>query len=84
MDNLETLLATTVYKDCGNTSGAIVDRFIESRASKIFGHLVYSLCGTGPSMAVSGPHEVFFNNAFMIWIGGEHFSDGYCIPIRMH
>ena len=57
MDNLETSLATTVDKYRGNTSGAIVERLIKPRASTIFGHPVYSLDGTGPSMAVSGPHE---------------------------
>ena len=38
MDNLETLLATTVDKSCGNTSGAIVNMFIKPRASTMFGH----------------------------------------------
>ena len=48
MDNLETSLATTVDKDSGNTSGAIVERFIKPRASTMFGHLVYLLDGPGP------------------------------------
>ena len=52
MDNLETLLATTVDKSCGNTSGAIVNMFIKPRASTMFGHPVYSLDGTGPSIVV--------------------------------
>ena len=41
MDNLEKLLATTVDKDRGNTSGTIVERFIKPRAPKSFGHPVY-------------------------------------------
>ena len=57
MDNLETLLATTVYKACGNVSGAIVERFIKPTASIRFVHPVYSLDGPGPLMLVSGPHE---------------------------
>ena len=84
MDNLETSLDTTVDKARGNTSGAIVERFIKTRVSTIFGHPVYSLDGPGPSMVVSGPHEEFFNSAFGIWIGVKHFSDGCCGPISMH
>ena len=84
MDNLKTLLATTVYKARGNTSGAIVDRFIKPRASTIFLHPVYSIDGPGPSIAISGPHEEFFNGDFDLWIGGNHFLDGCCRPIRMH
>ena len=52
MDNLETSLATTVDKARGNTSGAIVERFIKPRASKMFGHPVYSMDDPGPSMEV--------------------------------
>ena len=74
MDNLETSLATTVDNVGGNTSGAMVERFIKTRASTIFFHPVYSLDGTGPSMAVSRPHEDFFKSAFGIWMGGI-FSD---------
>ena len=48
VDNLETLLATTVDKASGNTSGAIVERFIKTIASTIFGQPVYSLDGPGP------------------------------------
>ena len=59
MDNLETLLATIVDKSHGNTSGAIVNRLIKPRASKMFGNPVYFLDGTGLSIAVSGPHEEF-------------------------
>ena len=40
MDNLETLLATTVDKACCKTSGSIVERFIKPRASTIFVHPV--------------------------------------------
>ena len=75
MDNLETLLTTTVDKDFDNTSGAIVDRFIKPRASTIFGHPVYLLYGPGPSTAVSGPHEEFFNSALDLWMGVNNFSD---------
>ena len=32
MDNFETPLATTVDKACGNTRGALVERFIKPRA----------------------------------------------------
>ena len=63
MDNLEKSLATTVDKDRGNTSGAIVERLITPRASKMFGHSVYSLYGPGPSISLSGPHEESFNSA---------------------
>ena len=56
IDQLERLLATTVDKARGNTSGFIVDSFIKPRAYTMFGHPVYSLNGTGPSFAVSGPH----------------------------
>ena len=63
-------------KACGNSNGAIVERFIKPRASPIFGHPLYSLDGPRISMEVSEPHEEFFNSAFGIWIGGNHFSDG--------
>ena len=84
MDNLETFLSTTVNKDRRKTSGAIVERFIKNRASTIFGNPVYFLYGTGMSIAVSVPHEEFFNSNFAIWIGGNTFSDGFFRPIRMH
>ena len=84
MDNLETSLATAVSNANGNTSGAIVERLIKPIASKMCGYPVYLLDGTGPSIAVSGPHKEFFNSAFAIWIGGKNFSDGCCRPIRMH
>ena len=74
MDNLEKSLATTVDKARGNTSGAIVEIFVKPRASTMFGHTVYSLDGPGPSMAVSGPHEEFFNSSFVICIGGKHVN----------
>ena len=83
MYNLENSLATTVEKALGNTSVAIVERFIKTRSSKMFVHPVYSLEGTGPSIAVPGPHEECFNSAFDLWIGGKYFSDGQCIQIRM-
>ena len=84
MDNLETSLATTVNKARGNTSGTIVERFIKSIASTMFGHTVYSLDGPGTSISVSGPHGEFFNSDFALYIGGKHFPDGCCRPIRIH
>ena len=72
VDNLETLLVTTVDKDCGNTSGAIVESFIKPRASTIFFHPLYLLDEPGSSMTVSGTHEEFFSSAFGIWIGGNN------------
>ena len=72
MDNLETSLATTADKARGNTSGSIVESFIKTRASTMFGNPIYSLDGPGPSMAVSGPHEEFSNSSFGICIGGKH------------
>ena len=38
MDNLETLLATTVDKARDDARGSIVERFIKPRASEIFDH----------------------------------------------
>ena len=72
IDNLETLLAITVDKACGNISGSMVEMFIKHRASTISGHPVYSPDGPGPSMVVLGPHEEFPNGAFQIWVGGKH------------
>ena len=46
MDNLETLLDTTVDKAC-EKSGAIVERFMKYIASTMIGHPVYSLDGPG-------------------------------------
>ena len=69
MDYLETLLAAKMDKACDNKSGSIVESFIKPRASTIFGHPVYSLDMPGPSMAVSGPYEEFFNSALGIWVG---------------
>ena len=40
----------------------------------MFGQLVYLLDRPGLSIAVSGPHEEFFNSDFAIWIGGKHFQ----------
>ena len=73
-----------MYKARGNTSGAIVQRFIKPRASTMFGNPVYLLYAPGPSSAVSGPHADFSNCAFAIGMGGNNFSDGCCRPIRMH
>ena len=74
MDNLETLLSTKVDKARGNASVSIVERFIKSRASKMFVHPEYFLDGPGPSITVSGPHEGFLNSDFGIWMGGKHFQ----------
>ena len=35
-------------------------------------------------ITVSVIHEEFLNSAFALWIGGQHFLDESCIPIRMH
>ena len=59
MDNLKTLLVTTVDKYCDNTIGDIVEMFIKPRASKMFVHPVYLLYGPVSSISVSGPHEDF-------------------------
>ena len=71
LDNLEILLATTMDKAHGNTSGSLVESFIKPRASTIFGPLAYSLDGPRPSIEFSGPHEDFSDSSFGIWIGGE-------------
>ena len=62
MDNLETLLKTTVDKVCGNTNGAVVDRFIKSREPTMFVHPVYFLDRPGRSIDVPDPHEKIFNS----------------------
>ena len=62
MDNLETLLKTTVDKVCGNTNGAVVDRFIKSIEPTMFVHPVYFLDGPGRSIDVPDPHEKIFNS----------------------
>ena len=74
MNNLEKLLAATLDKASGNASGDIVERFIKTRASTIFGHPEHSLDRQGQLIAVSIPHEAFFNSTFGIWIGGKHFQ----------
>ena len=73
MNNLGTLLVTTVDKARGNESGAIVERLIKPRASKMFGHPEHYLDVPGPSISVSVPHEEFLKSAFGIWIGGIFF-----------
>ena len=60
-------------KSHGNASGAIFENFFKPRASTIFVHPEYSLDGTGPLIAVSGPHEEFFNSDFGICVGGKTF-----------
>ena len=50
----------------GNANGSIVERFIKPRASKISYHYAYSMGVLGPSIAVSGPYEEFFNSDFGI------------------
>ena len=76
MDNLKTLLSTTMDKDRGKKSGSIVESFIKPRASTMFGHPVYFLDGPGTSISVSGPHEEFFNSGFYIYMDGNYFSGG--------
>ena len=66
MDNLEILLAATLYKARGNTGGAILERFVKPRSSRIFFRMAYSLDGAGPLIELSGPHEEFFNSDFGI------------------
>ena len=75
MDNFQTLFATTVDKTRDNTSGAIILRFIKSISPTMFGHHVYFLNSTGPSIAISGPYAEFFISSFGVWIDGKHFSD---------
>ena len=48
MNNLETLLTTTVDKVSSNAIGSIVGRFVKPRAPTIFGHSAYFLDGPGP------------------------------------
>ena len=48
MDAFETLLTTTVDKNRGNESRAIVEIFIKPIASTLRGHLVYFMDGAGP------------------------------------
>ena len=57
--DLETPLAKTVDRSCGNTSGYFVDIFIKPRASKMFGNPEYYLDGPAPFITISGPHENF-------------------------
>ena len=71
-------------KSRGNQNGSIVERFIKPRASTIFVNMANSLDGPGPLIAVSVPHEEFFNSYFGIFIGGKRFLDGSYRPIRMH
>ena len=82
MDNLETSFSTTVNKAHGNTGGSTMERFIKPIASTMFGHPVYSLDGTGPSIEISGPHEIFFNSSFRICICGD-FPGGCSRLIRL-
>ena len=58
-------------KSHGYFSGAVVERFIKPRSSKIIGHPENALDGPGPSISVSVLHEFFFNSAFGIWMGGR-------------
>ena len=58
MYNLEASLDTTVDNTCVNSSVSTVKSF-----NKHFGHPEYSMDGTVPPIAVSVPHEYFFNSA---------------------
>ena len=73
MDNLEISLDATLDKDHGKTGGDLVDSFIKTRVSTIFGQPGYSMDGTEPSVVVLGKHEEFFNSYFGIWICGNIF-----------
>ena len=59
MDKFETLLVTSVDKACGNTGRAIMKRFIKSRSSTMFVHLVYPLDEPGALIEISRPHKEF-------------------------
>ena len=72
MDNLETSLDIKV--DSWEYVRVIVERFIKSRSSKMFGHPVYFIDGPGPWILILGTHEQFFNSAFGIWIGINIFQ----------
>ena len=83
MINLEASLRITVDKDCGNSSGAIIEKFIKPRASKMFVHPEYCLDGTWPLISVSVSHKKSFRCAFGIWMG-EKKTYGCCIQISVH
>ena len=61
-----------------------MERFVKPKESTIFRYPVYLMDGPGPSIAVLGPHEEFFNSAFWICICGKHSSHGFFRPITMH
>ena len=71
-------------KDSGNTSGDILERFIKTIPSTVFGHPVYLLDWPGLSFALSGPYEECFNSDLALWVGVKNFSDGYYRLISMH
>ena len=62
------IINNPVDRDSGNASEAIVDIFIEPRASNMFGYPECSPDGSGLSIPESIPHEEFSNSAFGIWL----------------
>ena len=84
MNNVETLLATTVDKDSGNASEDIFGKFIKPRTSRMFVHPAYSMDGTGPFISVSVPHKEFSSGALGVCLGGKQFSDGFRISLRIN
>ena len=48
-----------------------MERFIEPRASKTFGHPVDFLNVTGSLIVIPGPYEEFFNVSFGLWIDSK-------------
>ena len=62
-----------MYKARGNTSGAILERFLKPTTSTMFGHPVYFLDGPGPSIGVSVLYEDLLNSDFDLWIGGKQY-----------
>ena len=69
-------MTTTVYMAHGDTRRSIIDILIKPIASKISGRPVYYMNGPGKLIAVSGPHEEFFNSALGICIGALFQIDG--------
>ena len=57
IDTLDTSLSSPLDRYHGNTSGSIVERCIESRASEIFGYPINYMYGPGLLIAASVPHD---------------------------
>ena len=69
MYNLETSLDNLVYRDHSKKSGVIVEIFIKSISSTMFGHLEYYMDDLGPTIAVLVPPYDIFNSDLGIWLG---------------